>query len=49
LCQQVDIISGISTTDKFCIDKFKNYTVTEIFDLTTAFGDDEDDMEDDEE
>jgi hypothetical protein len=48
LCQQPDIF-GISTTDKFCIEKFKNYNVTELVDLTTTFGDDEDDMEDDEE
>ncbi len=51
LCQQPDIF-GISTTaSRFCIEKFKNYKVTELFDLTTAFGDkdeDEDDMEDDE-
>ena len=50
LCQSADIF-GITTTDnRFCIEKFKNYKVTELFDLTTAFGDDdEDDEEDDEE
>lgn len=41
VCQQADIF-GISTTDKCCIDKFKNYTVTELLDLTAAFGDDDD-------
>lgn len=44
LCQQADI-SGISTTDKFCIERFKNYKVTEVFDLTAAFDDDADEDE----
>lgn len=47
LCQQPDIF-GISTTDKFCINRFKNYKVTELFDLTVAFGDDDNDEEEEE-
>lgn len=49
LCQQPDIF-GITTTDnRFCIEKFKNYKVTELFDLTTAFGDNDKDDEEEEE
>jgi len=45
LCQNEDIF-GICVSDMVCIEKFKNYVVTELFDLTTAFDDnDEDDIE----
>jgi hypothetical protein len=39
LRQQKDLFS-ILTSDKFCIEKFKNYTVRELFDLTDMFDED---------
>jgi hypothetical protein len=45
LCQNKDIF-GICVSDMVCIEKFKNYVVTKLLDLTTAFDDnDEDDIE----
>ena len=38
LCQQADIF-GISATDKFCIEKFKDYYVTKLCDLGIMFDD----------